>query len=321
MRLLAIAAALLLVSLPAAGADSGVTRAQQQFEAGRFSEAINTLLDAARTTPDDAAVYFWLGRCYFELRNYRDATAQNEHAVKLAPNNSQFLLWLARAYGRQAENHHSFWLAIRSRNALEEAIQADPNNIPARRDLAEFYSEAPWIVGGNKRKAREQIAAIAAIDPLQGGLAQAEYDRKNGDPGGAETELRRVLEAKPVRVDEYYEVADYFASRGNAAMVQQAVDGASAVTPSDPRLAYYRGVILAIEGQRLPDAESYLKAYLAATADRSDFPPHANARTWLGQVYEKMGNRLEAAEQYRAALAIDPGSEFAKQSLKHLERQ
>lgn len=317
----ALAAVLLLASSTLAASDPQVDSARQQFEQGRFSQAINILQGEVRSRPDDASLYYWLGRCYFELRNYKQATTQTEHAVRLAPNNSEYLLWLGRAYGRQAEDGHSFWMAIRSRDYLEEAIRADPKNLPARRDLAEFYSEAPWIVGGSERKARDQIAAIANLDAIQGELAQAEYDRKNGDPGKAETELRKVLAAKPNRVDEYYEVADFFASHVNPALVQQAVDGAASIAPSDPRLAYYRGVILVIEGQHLNEAESYLKAYLATTPDRSDYPPHANARTWLGHVYEKMGNRLEAAEQYRAALELDPRSEFATQSLKRLEKQ
>ena len=74
-------------------------------------------------------------------------------------------------------------------------------------------------------------------------------------------------------------------------------------------------------GKWLPEAESYLKAYLATTVNRSDYPSHANARTWLGHVYEQQGRRLEAAEQYRAALEIDPDSSFAKQSLRRLEKQ
>jgi tetratricopeptide (TPR) repeat protein len=321
MRGLALAGLLLLAAGALAAGDTQVDTAQQQFQQGHFSEAINTLQAAARSLPDDASVHYWLGRCYYELKNYQQALAQDEQAVKLAPNNSEYLLWLGRAYGRQAEDGHSFWMAIRSRNALEDAIRADPKNVPARRDLGEFYSEAPWIVGGNKRKARDQIAAIAAIDPIQGELAQSEYDRKNGHVEQAAAELREVLAAKPNRVDEYYEVADFFASHVNAAMVQQAVDGVTAIAPSDPRLPYYRGVILVIQGQNLTEAESYLKAYLASTPDRSDYPPHSDARTWLGHVYEKMGNRLGAAEQYRAALELDPRSGFAKQSLRLLEKQ
>jgi hypothetical protein len=80
-------------------------------------------------------------------------------------------------------------------------------------------------------------------------------------------------------------------------------------------------VIMAIEGQRLDEVEIYLKSYLARTPGRSDYSPHADARTYLGHVHEKQGKGLEATKQYRAALQLDLDSEFARQSLKRLEKQ
>lgn len=322
MRRLSFAVAVLFFTpcLLAAG-DNPVAKAQEQFNVGNFSAAIITLQAATQVLPQDAAIYYWLGRSYFELRKYNQAISDGERAVKLAPNNSEFLLWLGRAYGRQAEVGRSFWMALRSKDSLEDAVKIDPGNVPARRDLAEFYSEAPWIVGGNKKKARDEIAAIAAVDPIQAQLAQAEYDRKNGDKQKAKDELKAVLQAKPKTVTEYYEVADFFASHPNPELLQQAVEGAAAIAPSDPRLLYYRGVALALESQNLDEAESYLKAYLARTPDRSDYPPHSDARTWLGHVYEKQGRRMDAAQQYQVALQLNPQSNFAKQSLNQLEKR
>jgi tetratricopeptide (TPR) repeat protein len=302
-------------------AESPVKTAQQQFHDGQFAEAITTLQQALHSDPNHAGVYYWLGRCYYELGRFDQASDQLQQALKIDPDNSVYHLWLGRTDGRLADQKSSLWLAMRTRKEFEKAVKLDPKNIPARRDLSEFYTEAPWIVGGSKSKARQQIAAIAAIDTVQGALAQAEYDQKTGDLAGAQAEYRKVLEAGASRVEEYYEIADFYASRSNLAALREAVAGAIRVAPSDPRLGYYRGVVLALEGDQLPEAESYLKAYLAATPNRSDYPSHANARTWLGHVYEKQGKRLEAAEQYRAALEIDPDSDFAKRSLKQLEKQ
>lgn len=320
-RLALVFASLCFASFATASGDTPLARAQQQFQAGNFPDAVSTLQEVSHSLPDDASVYYWLGRCYFELRNYELAIGNGERAVKLAPDNSEYLLWLGRAYGRQADVGRSFWMAVRSKDSLEEAVKIDPNNLPARRDLAEFYMEAPWIVGGSKAKAREQIAAITAIDPIQGTLAQAEYDRKNGNTQRAETELKAALQDKPKTVQEYFELADFFASHPDPALEQQAIDGAAAIAPSDPRLLYYRGVVLAIAGQQLDQAESYLKAYLARTPERSDYPPHADARTWLGHVYEKEGRKMDAAQQYQVALQLDPHSQFAKQSLQQVEQR
>lgn len=321
MRLLALLVTLLAVASYARAANDVLTEAQQQFEAGHFSAAVTTLQPIVRAGSQDAAVYYWLGRCYFELKNYQQAINAAERSVKLAANNSEYQLWLARAYGRQADVGRSVWMALRSKDALEAAVQSDPNNIAARRDLAEFYMEAPWIVGGSKSKAREQIAAITAIDPIQGALAKAEYDRKDGHPGRAQAELKALLQQKLKTVEEYYELADFFASHPDPTLEQQAIDGAAAIAPSDPRLLYYRGVVLVLRSDNLNEAESYLKAYLARTPDRSDYPPHADARTWLGHVYEKQGKRMDAAQQYQIALQLDSRNQFARQSLNQLGKQ
>lgn len=320
-RLAAIFLLLFVASYARAADDGAVAEARQQFDAGHFSAAISTLQPATRSTPPDAAVYYWLSRCYFELKNYQQAITAGERAAKLSPNNSEYQLWLGRAYGQQADVGRSFWMALRSKDALEQAVQSDPTNIAARRDLAEFYIEAPWMVGGSKAKAREQIAAIAAIDPIQGTLAQAEYDRKTGNTPRAQAELKSLLQEKLKTVDEYYELADFFASHPDPTLEQQAIDGAAAIAPSDPRLLYYKGVVLALRGEQLDEAESYLKAYLARTPDRSDYPPHADARTWLGHVYQQQGKRMDAAQQYQIALQLDPRNQFARQSLNQLGKQ
>lgn len=326
MRWVWLAAILLWIPLapaPARAAQSGgpLETAEQQYQQGQFAQAAETLQAAIRENSNDAALYYWLGRSYFELRNYEQASTNAEKAVKLDQQNSDYHLWLARIYGRLAETHRSLWLGMKTRKEFEQAVELDPKNIPARRDLTEFYTTAPWIVGGSKKKAQEQIAAIAAIDPVQGALAQAEFDRQTGDAAAADAQYRKVLEGDPSKPEEFYEIADFYAGKRNAEQLQKAIEGVLRIAPSDPRLGYYQGVALEIEGERLPEAERYLKAYLATTANRSDYPSHADARTWLGHVYEKLGRRLEAAEQYRAALEIDPNSSFAKQSLKRLEKQ
>lgn len=328
MRRFSLTAAIMIVllmpfvpSVHAAQSDTPLVTAKQQYQAGHFANAAAALQAAIRKQPDNSALYYWLGRCYFELRNFEDASPQFEKAVKLDGQNSDYRMWLARTYGRLAGTHHSLWLGMRTRKEFEKAVELNPKNIKARRDLTEFFTQAPWIVGGSKKKAREQIAAIAALDPIQGALAQAEYDRQTGDLPGAEAEYQKVLKQDPPRLDEYFEVGDFYAGQHNAEQLQRVVDGVVRIAPRDPRLGYYRGVILTIEGKKLNEAKSYLKAYLATTVNRSGYPSHADARTWLGHVYEKLGRRLEAAEQYRAALEINPNSSFAKKSLKRLEKQ
>lgn len=75
-----------------------------------------------------------------------------------------------------------------------------------------------------------------------------------------------------------------------------------------------------LTGTDFPLAEENLKSYIASSPDRSDWPSHSVARYWLGQLYEKQGNKMSAAEQYREALGLDPDNSDAKRALGQLEK-
>ncbi|MFY9688864.1 MAG: tetratricopeptide repeat protein [Candidatus Acidiferrales bacterium] len=301
--------------------DASVTasEAQHQFEAGNYAGAISTLQPLAAQNSTNSDVYFWLGRCYYELRDYDNSIANLEKAVAINPKNSLYHDWLGRADGGKADVDRSFSFARKVKKEFEAAVNLDESNAQARRDLEEFTLDAPWIVGGNKDEALEQVNAIAAIDPVQGHLARALYDReasKNNQQ--AESEYDQVLAAKPKKLEPYFEVADYYVTQNRPAGIELAVQAAAAVSPNDPRLAFYRGVENVLADQNLPDAEQELKSYLASSPDRSDWPGHASARVWLGRLYELQGKTPDAAEQYRAALQVNPRSKEARQRLDKL---
>jgi tetratricopeptide (TPR) repeat protein len=319
----AIALALVYSPVAAAPADvsSEIQAAQRQFNAGNYAAAISTLQSAVSQNSPSAEVYYWLGRSYYEVSDYDSAVAQAEKSVSLDPKNSLYHQWLGRAYGGKADRDRSFSLAKKVKKEFEQAVNLNPSNIEARRDLEEYCLDAPWIVGGSKDEALEQANAIAAIDPVQGHLARALYNRealKKLDE--AESEMRQVLAAKPKTADPYFEVANFFQSQNKTSDMAVAIQAASDASPNDARLAYYRGVVAVLSNTDLPSAERDLKSYLASTPDRSDWPTHAAAREWLGRLYEAQGKRAEAAEQYRAALQLDPKRKEARARLATLEK-
>jgi tetratricopeptide (TPR) repeat protein len=306
-----------------AGDGSAVVQmAQRQFNAGNYSSAISTLQSAVPQNSNNGEIYYWLGRNYYELRDYDNAISHAEKSVELDGKNSLYHMWLGRAYGEKADREHSFSLAKKVKKEFQEAVRLNPSNIQARRDLQEYDIDAPWIVGGNKDEAREQVEAIAALDPVEGHLARAVLDLELlKKPDLAENEYREVLKAKPTRIEPYFEVATFFVHQNKPADVEVAIQAAATVSPNDPRLGFFRGVSRVLSGSELPRAEEYLKSYLASTPDRSDWPSHAAAREWLGRLYEAEGKKVEAAEQYRAALQLDPGRKAARARLDLLDKK
>lgn len=299
--------------------ESFVSTAEQQFHAGDYTAAINTLRSSMGSKSQNPEAYYWLCRGFYELGQFDNAVPNCEQAVKYAPQNSDYHLWLGKAYGEKAERDRSFFLARKVKRELEEAVALNPRNISARRALAEFYAEAPWIVGGSEDGAKQQVDAIAAMDPVQGHLARARFWIDEKRPDLADAEYRLALAAKPTDPAAYFEAADFYASQGRAPEMKSAVDNAAAIHSNDSRLSFYRGVEDFLGGV-VEKAELGLKSYLASTPDRSDWPSHAAAREWLGRLYEAEGKRTEAAEEYRAALQLDPKLSSARDRLKKLEQ-
>jgi len=302
-------------------ASSLIQQAQRQFDSGDYSRAVTTLQSAVALAPSSAGAFYWLGRSYYEIRDYDTSIAQLQKAISLDSQNSLYHQWLGRAYGGKADKERSFSAARKVKSEFEAAVQFDPKNIPARRDLEEYCMDAPWIVGGNKDESAAQVTAIAALDPLEGHLARAAFDwGALKKPDLADAEYRQVLAASPHHIESYFEAADYWVSQNKPQDAAAAVEAAAKVSPSDPRLAYYRGVTQVLSGADSGGAETLLKSYVASTPDRSDWPSHASARYWMGRLDEAQDKRTDAAEQYRAALQLNPGLKDARTRLQNLEK-
>jgi len=184
----------------------------------------------------------------------------------------------------------------------------------------EFYVEAPWIVGGDKRKALEQVDAISRADAIAGHLARAIFWLRTNRRDQAEAEYQRVLDARPDHIEPYLEIANYDKSHGDAGRFASVVDQAARVAPSDARLTYYRGVALVLSNGNLTEAERLLRVYLATAPRRSDWPSHADAHTWVGRILERHGNLKAALDEYQAALALDADSTNAREAVRRLRQ-
>ncbi|MDE3109694.1 MAG: tetratricopeptide repeat protein [Acidobacteriota bacterium] len=325
-----MAALLIVVLSPARGGARGgnavdvsglVDAARQQFEQGQYGAAVATLQSAQSQNPASAEIYYWMGRALFEIHEYDAAITQFQKAISLSANVSMYHQWLGRAYGSKADRDKSFFVARNAKGQFEAAVKLDPANVAARRDLADYCMQAPWIVGGNKDEALAQVNAISAINAAAGHLARAEYDLnvlKNSQK--ADSEYREVLAEQPPEAEAYLETAAFFAAQKELPELKSAIDGMEKLYLGDPRVTFYRGVYGVLSNAQFDNAEEELKSYLARTPDRSDWPSHSLARDWLGRLYEQQGKALQAAEQYRAALQLNPENQDARVRLQRLEK-
>jgi tetratricopeptide (TPR) repeat protein len=329
MKLRIGCALLLCAACVAHAASSGnaqelLADAEREYNAGRYDRAVDMLTNGVAKFPGEAPLHFLLGKCYYHLREFPRASASLERSVQLVPDQSEYHDWLGKAYGRRAEESILFsamsW-ARKTHKEFETAVQLNPSNLEAQRDLIRFEMYAPGIVSGGDDKALHHIEALEKIDPVDGRLAHGEFLNAKKRNAEADAVFAQILESDTDRIGVYFEVADYYRDRKNYEKMGEAITTAQRIDSADLRLKYYEGVLLVLQRKDLPTAETLLRSYLATVPNRSDLPSHATARDWLGKLYEAESKFAEAAGEYRLSLALDPHDKEVQEDLKRVERK
>src|SRR3981081_2019929 len=218
---------LLALSLPArAAADSPAGSAKERLAAGRVDDAVQTLKQQISHSPTDAEAHNLLCRAYFMLDEWDHGISACERAINLEPKNSLYHLWLGRIYGEKADRAgfmSAAGLAKKVRTEFERAVELDPKSWPARTDLAEFYLEAPGIVGGGKDKARKQAETLASLNPPMAHYINGRIAEKNKDIATAEREYRAAIEASHEGAHAWLNLALFYRHQNRLDEMEQAL--------------------------------------------------------------------------------------------------
>jgi len=147
------------VALARAQEQESVTLGVQLFKRGLLPEARQFCEAFIQRHPHNTSGAFYLGRLAFEERDYGQAIEWFEKAVQQDHDNSDYQLWLGRAYGYEALRSSIFrqpFLALKVKAHFERAVELNPDNLDAREGLKEYYEQAPRFLGGSTEKARVQ---------------------------------------------------------------------------------------------------------------------------------------------------------------------
>jgi tetratricopeptide (TPR) repeat protein len=243
-----------------------------------------------------------------------------EHAIKLDPEKGSYHLWMGRIYGEKADRAGFFsaaGLAKKVRNSFERAVQLDPGKWEARVDLAEFYFEAPSIVGGGQDKARAQADALLSINPAMAHWVRASIAAHNKDSTVAEREYRAAIDASHGSAQNWLHLAQFLARAGRFAEMDQALVTMESSPVDRPDALMDGGSLLLRLGRNYPLAIRLLHRYIESPAEEG---PAFKAHAYLGELLEKQGDRRAAAEQYRTALELFHGYRRAQEDLKRVEK-
>jgi len=138
------------------------------------------------------------GIAFYDQKNYQRAINVFTMLTAVEPTHADYHRWLGRSYGRRAEAI-SKWqflsvleLVRKTRLAFELAVQLDPVNHQALRDLFDFYIHAPSFLGGGLNNAKFVANKIKAVNEAMGERAWAEIHEIRGRTTEARDRLNRA---------------------------------------------------------------------------------------------------------------------------------
>lgn len=304
---------LLLLGLPAIS--TADPPSAQLLSLGRMNEAISVLANR-----NDAESFNQLSRAYYAMERWNDAVKYGERAVALRPQEASYHLWLAREYGRKAAESNPLLaasLARKAKNEFELAVRLDPASAQARVDLARYYTEAPAIMGGGLDKAREQAQELRATNPALAELILARVAAKEKRYTEAEGQYRQAIQQAVHPADCWIQIAEFYRVHARFPEMQAALHTATAQADKPAEVYFDAATQLLLGDRDFPDAVEFLQKYLAS-GELVETAPAFRAHYLLGQTYEKMGRKPQAASEYLAALSLASGFEPASNALRRL---
>jgi Flp pilus assembly protein TadD len=271
---------LFLLVISAAASPDVVSRASALYQRTDYTGSLHVL---EQDPAPDAAGYLLTGKNYFMSGDYKKAVEFFEKAIAISPANSEYELWLGRAWGRRAET--GGWLtaashASKARQCFEKAVALDPNNREAKNDLFTFYLNAPGFLGGGIEKAEAAARSIAQERPPEYNFEEAQIAEKRKDYPAAEAHLRRAMELAPTEPGRVLDLARFLAKRGRVQEGDLLFEQARKMFPGQPKVAFVEATVDIENNRSLKKARALLEEYLHAALTPDD-PPRQEAERLL----------------------------------------
>lgn len=239
--------------------------------------------------PQDGRACFFLGLTILQRKGGNKQAIDEvlpwmEKAAALEPKDSDILTTYGQISLSYAAAHTSFSAAGKGREALDNAVKLNPDNLNARQTLYEFYMQAPWPIGSSS-KAAVQLEEIRKRDPDRGAVIWI-Y-----------TKIHQKL---------YAEVFKFCDER----LTQN---------PEDHLALFHYGRTAAISGQNMDMGLVRLRKYVSFSALKPGEPSTANAWGRIGNIQEKLNHPAEARAAYEAAVKLEPENRGAAEALARLK--
>ena len=288
LDLIALILMIILLGTSIVKAQTDIQQGIEIFNKKNYYGAKRFFSEYIEKNKESAEAYYYLGRIAMEERDLEQAADYFDEAVDIDAGISEYQTWKGIAYIQllsTVDFMKQGLYAPRALNALEAAVELDPENVNARTWLAGYYAQAPVFAGGSEAKAIEQYEAAIEIDPgfipayTNYGIALMGF--KEYDP--ALQNFEKALELDP---DNY-------------------------------QALLFIGKLSAESSRFATQGELSLKKFIDQAPDEYE-KQKGEAWWYLGTIYMNEGNDGNARSAYENAVNLDPDKEEYQKSLKKL---
>lgn len=310
-RAIFIAGNLLLLSAAFSWAMSAVASDPVRFDlnAGRADAALVSLNSALGRDPGDAEALNLRCRVFYQEELWDPAIADCEAAVRQAPGDSHFHLWLGRAYGQKAERISliaAYKLARKTGSEFQQAVQLDPRNADALSDLGEFDVDAPSMVGGGIARAQALVPQLQAVNPAAALALEAHIAESRHDFASAESSLKAAIVRSSYPAGAWMDLASFYRRRGRLDDMVSAIHAGAALDRRHGVALVDGASNLALAHREPQTAILWLQEYLASSAQSEDSPVFV-VRAQLARLLADQGDSSGAQQQLAVAHALASG--------------
>jgi tetratricopeptide (TPR) repeat protein len=273
---------------------------------GRADHGLQALDEVLTQDPRNAEAHNLQCRIYLQEQRWSDAIKPCETAVKLAPDNGNYHLWLARALGEKADRVSfitAYKMAKQIHVEFETAAKLDPRNANALSDLGEFYVDAPGIVGGGLDKAEGVAQQLDAFAPDRAQYIRARIAEDQKDYERAEEEYKAAIAGSKEPAGAWMDLASFYRRRQRWGDMIQAVHKGAALDTQHGVASSDGASVLIRAGRDLPFARQLLEQYLASP-NKSEDAPAFQTHVQLGKLLNSLGDALGAQQQFAAAVEL-----------------
>lgn len=282
----------------------------RDLKQGRADSALGQLNAYLARHPSDADAHNLRCRVYYQEEQWDRAIADCQAAAQLDPGNSEFHLWLGRAYGQKAAHISSlmasYKLARKVAAEFEQAVKLNPNSAAALSDLGEFDVSAPSIAGGGMGSAARVLEQLRGVSPAGALLLQAWMAEEKKDYPAAEADLRAAIGQSKDPASAWVDLASFCRARGRLSDMAAAVRNGVALDRRHDAALVAAATDFAETGLDPQMAIRWLQEYLDSPAKSEDAPAFA-VHAQLAMLLENEGQEQAAQQQLAEVHSLASG--------------